>query len=453
MLAGCVFLLTAIVAMPTGDSSGWLAQLEPAQLENASPSSPPSISPPVASPPSPSLSPPVASCPAGTSNFPVQLFTQNWGSEISFKIDGVTITSGTLGNFQTYTYMRCLAPGSHTLLLQDSFGDGWHGGYVRINNVNYGTTFTSGYSMTATFYIGPAPPPPPACNVFPVRLWTRNCGSEISFKIDGVTITDTSGTLGNFTTYTYMRCLAPGSHELILQDSKGDGWHGGFVRINNFDYGTTFTSGDSMTATFYIGPAPPPSPVASCPAGTSNFPVQLFTQNWGSEISFKIDGVTITSGTLGNFQTYTYMRCLAPGSHTLLLQDPFGNRWHVGYLTYYVRINNLDYWCDGYSRTATFYIGPALPCPAGTSNVPVQLFTTIWGSQISFKIDGVNITSGTLGSLQMHTYMRCLAPGSHTLLLQDSFGDGWHGGYVRINNVNYGTTFTSGASMTATFNV
>ena len=40
MLAGCVFLLTAIVAMPTGDSSGRLAQLEPAQLEKASPSRP-----------------------------------------------------------------------------------------------------------------------------------------------------------------------------------------------------------------------------------------------------------------------------------------------------------------------------------------------------------------------------------------------------------------------------
>ena len=35
MLAGCVFLLTAIVAMPTGDSSGRLAQLVPAPLELA----------------------------------------------------------------------------------------------------------------------------------------------------------------------------------------------------------------------------------------------------------------------------------------------------------------------------------------------------------------------------------------------------------------------------------
>jgi len=83
----------------------------------------------------------------------VQLFTQIWADEISFEIDGVTITSGTLANSQTYTYSPCLAPGSHTLLLLDSFGDGWHGGYVRINNVNYGTTFESGDSMTFTFNV------------------------------------------------------------------------------------------------------------------------------------------------------------------------------------------------------------------------------------------------------------------------------------------------------------
>ena len=83
----------------------------------------------------------------------MQLFTQMWAYEISFKIDGVTITSGTLANYQTYTYSLCLAPGSHTLLLLDSYGDGWNGGYVKINNVNYGTTFTSGASMTFTFNV------------------------------------------------------------------------------------------------------------------------------------------------------------------------------------------------------------------------------------------------------------------------------------------------------------
>ena len=132
------------------------------------------------------------------------------------------------------------------------------------------------------------------------------------------------------------------------------------MRINNVNYGTTFTSGASMTATFYIGPAPPHSPslsppVASCPTGTSSFPVQLFTQIFGSEISFKIDGVTITSGALGDFQTYTYSRCLAPGSHTLLLQDSYGDGWHGGY----VRINNVNYgttFTSGASKTFTFNV-------------------------------------------------------------------------------------------------
>ena len=73
------------------------------------------------------------------------LATQNWANEISVKIDGVAITSGTLGNYQTYTYSSCLTPGSHTLVLIDSVGDGWHGAYVTIDGINYGATFTTGY--------------------------------------------------------------------------------------------------------------------------------------------------------------------------------------------------------------------------------------------------------------------------------------------------------------------
>jgi hypothetical protein len=79
---------------------------------------------------------------------------------MSFRIDGVLI-SGALSNFETYTYSRCLTPGLHTLILQDFYGDGWRGGFVTINGVNYGTTFLTGYSQTHTFYLGTAPPPPP----------------------------------------------------------------------------------------------------------------------------------------------------------------------------------------------------------------------------------------------------------------------------------------------------
>jgi hypothetical protein len=33
----------------------------------------------------------------------------------------------------------------------------------------------------------------------------------------------------------------------------------------------------------------------------------------------------------------------------------------------------------------------------------------------------------------------------------DSYGDGWHGGYLTINGVDYGKEFLGGASQTHTF--
>eukprot|EP00900_Chrysochromulina_parva_P008696 jgi/Chrpa1/17828/Chrysochromulina_OHIO_Genome00025314-RA len=114
--------------------------------------------PPPPSPPRPPP-PPSPSCPGG-SVYALTLTTQTWASGMSFRIDGVLI-SGALSNFETYTYSRCLTPGLHTLILQDFYGDGWRGGFVTINGVNYGTTFLTGYSQTHTFYLGTAPPPPP----------------------------------------------------------------------------------------------------------------------------------------------------------------------------------------------------------------------------------------------------------------------------------------------------
>ena len=40
-----------------------------------------------------------------------------------------------------------------TLNMTDSFGDGWHGGYVTVNGVQYGSSFTSGYSFEFEFTV------------------------------------------------------------------------------------------------------------------------------------------------------------------------------------------------------------------------------------------------------------------------------------------------------------
>ena len=105
------------------------------------------------------ITPSYVSC----TNTDVVVTTATWASEISVEIDGNIIWAvGTLRDYSQYTQNICLSAGS-TLTLIDSYGDGWHGGYVMIGGIPYG--LISGFSMQ--FSIGggssgmPSPPPPP----------------------------------------------------------------------------------------------------------------------------------------------------------------------------------------------------------------------------------------------------------------------------------------------------
>lgn len=80
----------------------------------------------------------------------------------------------------------------------------------------------------------------------------------------------------------------PGTYEVELQDSYGDGWNGGYISVN-ID-GTevkqiTIESGDSGTDSFIV------------PNGTSSLDVNYVSGDWDSEVSFKItrNGDTIFS--------------------------------------------------------------------------------------------------------------------------------------------------------------
>ena len=75
-------------------------------------------------------------------------------NEIGLLIDGTEIVAmGSLANHQVYTYSVCLTVGAHIAALLDSYGDGWHGGYLTINGVDYGKEFLGGASQTHTFIV------------------------------------------------------------------------------------------------------------------------------------------------------------------------------------------------------------------------------------------------------------------------------------------------------------
>ena len=94
----------------------------------------------------------------------VQTYSGSWGSEVSWDLvedaTGTILLSGSgYASGTTYdAYIDLPDPGSYTLNMYDSFGDGWNGGYVNIidsisGNIGYtlGTGFTTGSSYVESF--------------------------------------------------------------------------------------------------------------------------------------------------------------------------------------------------------------------------------------------------------------------------------------------------------------
>jgi hypothetical protein len=82
----------------------------------------------------------------------VSIYTQAWGSEISWQLvsdSGLVVAEG--GNYASwtnYTQNYCVPSGCYNFVMNDSWGDGWEGGYYVVSGANaysygglyYGTT-------------------------------------------------------------------------------------------------------------------------------------------------------------------------------------------------------------------------------------------------------------------------------------------------------------------------
>ena len=70
---------------------------------------------------------------------------------------------------------------------------------------------------------------------FEVEINTRKYGNEISWSL-GKGKCSRSQDYGDNKVYTELCCLSPDNFELSCDDSNGDGWHGGFIRIQEKTY-------------------------------------------------------------------------------------------------------------------------------------------------------------------------------------------------------------------------
>ena len=82
----------------------------------------------------------------------VKTTTKDWGYENSWTL-GSCASSGRFENHKTVSQTCCLAKGTYTLECTDTYGDGWHGGFVKINGKKYCGKFKNGHKTTKSVTI------------------------------------------------------------------------------------------------------------------------------------------------------------------------------------------------------------------------------------------------------------------------------------------------------------
>ena len=74
------------------------------------------------------------------------------GNDNTWKL-GTCSSSKTYESLKEYSEQCCLTPGTYTLECQDSYGDGWNGGFIEIQGSNYCKGFLDGSSENAIITI------------------------------------------------------------------------------------------------------------------------------------------------------------------------------------------------------------------------------------------------------------------------------------------------------------
>lgn len=166
------------------------------------------------------------------------------------------------------TAYACLPDGCYTVNMYDTFGDGWDGsGYLTVYSANNyynsftlatGTYGTSGFGInaegcepvvagctdpSALNYNYMANEDDGSCiyaescedNFIYINVVTQAFGSEVSWSLVsevGVVVASGSG-YSSWSYYEEYACVPDGCYQLVMNDSWGDGWNGGYYMISS----------------------------------------------------------------------------------------------------------------------------------------------------------------------------------------------------------------------------
>jgi choice-of-anchor B domain-containing protein len=195
--------------------------------------------------------------------------------------------------------------------------------------------------------------------------------------------------------------------------------------------------------------------------------VNISTGTWASEISWTISdsgGTLLFEETVfEDFTGYSTGICLDPGCYTIDLFDSYGDGWQGGVMEVVDPLGNeivsgtipdgfyasfafglantcgcTDSQALNYESTAVEDDGSCVTCSA--IPIVVEMSTGTWGSEVSWEILGqlgTPLASGTgYEDFTTYTSFVCVSPGCMTLMMYDSYGDGWQGGEIFIYDLS-----------------
>lgn len=269
--------------------------------------------------------------------------------------------------------------------VEDSYGDTWHGGSLKIVDAVGATIFTStgppngkkSETKSVEVVLNAAPPPAPAKQPVTITLTSKSYGSEISWLLDDVIKSPTY--TSNAAKKTTVQ-LTPGKHTIGLTDSYSDSWHGGTIQVQDAA-GKVLVQSDgppsgtkTKTFTFYSGnvKAPAPNPPAPPPPPCSPFTASMITIKTASAVRWVIDGsinsVSYSTAYPTKPVTTNTQLCLSEGTHSIEMTDQYKDAWSGGSL-------NIK---DAQGRSIFYSFGP----PDGQLSKTESFSTTTFASPL-----------------------------------------------------------------------
>lgn len=283
---------------------------------------------------------------------------------VLFRVNPGTYTDG----FRTYEHPISLSDATFTMVMIDSWGDGWNAGRWELVRPTSGEVVASGtleddpaepdlvadpQEEPVTFAASCVSATAPECDL-ELLLASGTAGAEMAYEIkapSGFVLYDTvAGVIGDNEELRDTIRLATGTYTFRMTDAGRNGWQGGHVRLT---YPGGYVAGVGTLTGFQVGSfqlgvdcdranePPIASPTEVFPVDCGEVQVVVNTEADGPEVGFTVYDAESwaqiasrdSNSLFGNVQTVVGAPLPRSGTYAIVPRDSIGDGWQGTRLT------------------------------------------------------------------------------------------------------------------------